>query len=87
MTDPFEILRAQLVRAARRVVVEPVAPSQRGPRSWRRGRPPATGGARGRAGDLRLGDGRGALTRRPCVAATERSGPWARSDRSAQGCV
>lgn len=39
MTDPFEILRAQLVRAARRVAVEPVAPSQRGPRSWRRGRP------------------------------------------------
>jgi len=38
-TDPFETLRAQLMQAAKRVVVEPVAPSQPGSRSWRRGRP------------------------------------------------
>lgn len=39
MTDPFEILRAQLVEAARRVAAEPATPSRAGSRWWHRGRP------------------------------------------------
>ena len=39
MTDPFEILRAQLVEAAGRVTAEPAAPSRAGSRWWHRGRP------------------------------------------------
>ena len=39
MTDPFEILRAQLVQAAARVAAEPVTGSRPGSRWWRRRRP------------------------------------------------
>ncbi len=38
MTDPYAILRAQLVEAAGRVAAEPVTPAHTSPRRWRRGR-------------------------------------------------